>query len=106
MRVTVDVDGGSLEALIKLLNIIHYTSMFPTRKVEMYKTRRGYHIVVRDLPISFSESLLLRMTVGDDPERIWLDEICDDKPKQVLFTEKHGYKRQKLDIDKFIGWKQ
>jgi len=103
MRVTIDVDGGELEALIKLLNLMHYTRMFPRAKYELYRTRRGYHIVARDLPISFKESLLLRMMVGDDATRIALDEVDDAKPKQVLFTWKRGRGRRKpLNILEFI----
>jgi hypothetical protein len=103
MRVTVDVDGGELEALIKLLNLIHYTRMFPRAKYEMYRTRRGYHIVARDLPITFHESLLLRMMVGDDATRVALDEVDEAKPKQVLFTWKRGRGRRKpLNILEFI----
>jgi hypothetical protein len=103
MRVTIDVDGGELEALIKLLNLIHYTRMFPRAKYELYRTRRGYHIVARDLPITFQESLLLRMMIGDDATRIALDEIDDAKPKQVLFTWKRGRGRRKpLNILEFI----
>jgi len=103
MRVTIDVDGGELEALIKLLNLIHYTRMFPRAKYEMYRTRRGYHIVARDLPITFQESLLLRMMVGDDVTRIALDEVDEAKPKQVLFTWKRDRGRRKpLNILEFI----
>jgi hypothetical protein len=103
MRVTIDVDGGELEALIKLLNLMHYTRMFPRAKYEMYRTRRGYHIVARDLPITFQESLLLRMMVGDDATRIALDEVDEAKPKQVLFTWKRDRGRRKpLNILEFI----
>jgi len=103
MRVTIDVDGGELEALIKLLNLIHYTRMFRRAKYELYRTGKGYHIIARDLPITFEQSLLLRMMVGDDETRIMLDEIDESKPKQVLFTWKRtrGY-RKPLNILEFI----
>jgi len=104
MRVTIDVDGGELDALIKLLNLIHYTSMFPRVKYELYKTRRGYHIVARDLPITFEQSLLIRMMVGDDQTRIMLDEADGAKPRQVLFTWKRGRgPRKPLNIMEFIS---
>ena len=103
MRVTIDVDGSELEALIKLLNLMHYTRMFKRAKYELYKTGRGYHIVARDLPITFEQSLILRMTVGDDETRVMLDEIDEKKPKQVLFTWKRtrGF-RKPLNIMEFI----
>ena len=103
MRVTIDVDGGELEALIKLLNLMHYTRMFKRAKYELYRTGRGYHIIARDLPITFEQSLLIRMMVGDDETRIMLDEIHEGKPKQVLFTWKRtrGY-RKPLNIMEFI----
>jgi hypothetical protein len=103
MRITIDVDGGELEALIKLLNLIHYTRMFQRAKYELYRTRRGYHIIARDLPITFHQSLLVRMMIGDDVTRIALDEIDDAKPKQVLFTWKRDRGRRKpLNILEFI----
>ena len=103
MRVTIDVDGSELEALMKLLNLIHYTRMFRRAKYELYRTGKGYHIIARDLPITFEQSLLIRMMVGDDETRIMLDEIHESKPKQVLFTWKHtrGY-RKPLNIMEFI----
>ena len=103
MRVTIDVDGSELEALVKLLNLMHYTRMFRRAKYELYKTGKGYHIIARDLPITFEQSLLLRMMVGDDETRIMLDEIHEGKPKQVLFTWKRtrGY-RKPLNIMEFI----
>ena len=103
MRVTIDVDGGELEALIKLLNLIHYTRMFKRAKYELYRTGKGYHIIARDLPITFEQSLLLRMMVGDDETRLMLDELDGSKPKQVLFTWKRtrGY-RKPLNILEFI----
>ena len=103
MRVTIDVDGSELEALVKLLNLMHYTRMFKRAKYELYKTGKGYHIIARDLPITFEQSLLLRMMVGDDETRLMLDELDESKPKQVLFTWKRtrGY-RKPLNIMEFI----
>ena len=103
MRITIDVDGSELEALIKLLNLIYYTRMFRRAKYELYKTRRGYHIIARDLPISFEESLIARMLVGDDPTRIELDELDESKPKQVLFSWKRTRgERKPLNILEFV----
>ena len=103
MRVTIDVDGSELEALMKLLNLMYYTRMFKRAKYELYKTGKGYHIIARDLPITFEQSLLLRMAVGDDETRIMLDEVDESKPKQVLFTWKRTRGcRKPLNIMEFI----
>jgi hypothetical protein len=55
---------------------------------EIYKTHRGFHIVFRNIPISFEKSLKWRKLIGDDSNRIFLDSSCPKKPKQVLFAEK------------------
>lgn len=55
---------------------------------EIYRTRRGFHIIWKDLPITFEQSLRYRKLIGDDKNRIALDKDCPEKPKQVLFTKK------------------
>lgn len=55
---------------------------------EIYRTKRGFHLIWRNVQISEEESLRYRKILSDDKHRIELDESCPKKPKQVLFDEK------------------
>ena len=100
MRITLDIDGGELEALIKLLNLLHIVKDLD--KIRMYKTRRGYHIIAHGLPITEEQANLIRLALGDDPDRVYIDGLDGLKPHQVLFKYKRGYRRRRIDVRKFI----
>lgn len=55
---------------------------------EIYRTRRGFHCIWKDLPITWEQSFRYRKIIGDDRNRIYLDKSCPEKPKQVLFDSK------------------
>jgi hypothetical protein len=55
---------------------------------EIYKTHRGFHLIWKEIPITFEKSLKWRKLIGDDSKRIFLDSSCPKKPHQVLFAEK------------------
>lgn len=100
MRLTLDIDGNDdktrkkVDVLCRLL-----IKKFDNHDMEIYKTRRGYHLIVYDTGLTFKEVLKLRGLLGDDKNRIKLDEELIKKPKQVLFTEKNGYQRTLIEWD-------
>jgi hypothetical protein len=54
----------------------------------IYRTRKGYHVIYRNLPISFEKSMELRKKLADDFNRRRLDSIGSKRLKQVLFDIK------------------
>jgi len=85
MRVTVDKDNPTVLELMKTYFNMKY--LFG-KEPELRVSKSGglnHHFVVRGLKISFLDSLNLRRFLGDDLNRIHLDEIGVGKPRQVLF---------------------
>lgn len=86
MRVTVDIDERSL---FKMLCVAVRGSILCGRlPFKIRRTERGWHLIWKGLNISEAESIKYRKILGDDPNRIKLDEECTKRIKQVLFTEK------------------
>jgi|GEM_PF-3800679 hypothetical protein len=86
MRVTCDYDFRSK---IKLwYYLLKGRIMCGKWADEIYKTRKGYHVIYRGLPITFEKSIELRKKLNDDKHRIELDLSSDKRISQVLFTEK------------------
>jgi len=86
MRVTCDLDRKSklrlFWALFKGRILIGKTAD------EIFRTRRGWHLIYENLDISQERSLELRKRLGDDPKRIYLDTNCPKKQQQILFSQK------------------
>lgn len=88
MRVTVDIDDNSVsKMLFCLVKGIILCKKFPYK---VRKTEKGWHLIWKGLKISDEESLRYRKMLGDDPNRIKLDEEST-RIKQVLFTEKQVF---------------
>jgi hypothetical protein len=85
MRITVDLDNVTEK---KVRQIFRRCCKLINKTPEIYKTRKGYHLIVSGLPISFKQSLLLRRKLGDDFQRILFDIECNSKPRQILWNEK------------------
>ena len=85
MRVTIDLDDTNGLELLKVFYNLRYTGA----EVEVYRTTRGYHIIAYGLPITQEQSLEIREILGDDRNRIRLDRVADQKPKQILWTHKN-----------------
>ncbi len=60
------------------------------RPVEIRRSAsgRGYHMIVRGLPISYEDSLRIRRTLGECKNRLRFDEEVNHKPRQILWREK------------------
>ncbi|MEM2919009.1 MAG: hypothetical protein QXY62_05890 [Candidatus Altiarchaeota archaeon] len=86
MRVTLDLDSKSR---IKLWYVcLKGRFLIGKPPDEIYKTRKGYHIIWSGLPITFEKSIELRKKLGDDKNRIRLDLCGKKRLKNVLFDEK------------------
>lgn len=87
MRITIDIDDETKawEAYCKLKK---YTKREP--EVYLSSSGHGYHFIVRDMNISFDDSIIIRELCGDDPIRVRLDKITTYKPVQVLWTRKES----------------
>lgn len=100
MRLTLDIDGSDPETHSKALKLYDtLKAQFLRHDIEMYKTKRGYHLVVYDTGLTYEQVLQLRELLGDDKNRIKLDTELFKKPKQVLFTEKNGHQRTLIEWD-------
>jgi hypothetical protein len=98
MRVTVDIDAKGKEAKEAFIKLSEITKESP----EIWETQRGFHFIVRGLPISFEESLKIREECGDDPLRLRLDREMGDKPKQVLWSVKNGFEVKRISKAQFL----
>lgn len=66
------------------------------RHPKIHKTRKGYHIFIGGLRMSFEESLEWRKKLSDDEKRIFFDTESEFKPKQILFTRKDGHEVKEI----------
>jgi len=92
-RITIDVDAENRdEATVKML-IRYFTikNVFPNTKVRVDLTRKGYHIIAYDVPISQDEVLKWREALGDDSIRIMLDENREPVGSNIMWSEKKGF---------------
>jgi hypothetical protein len=90
VRLTLDIDG-------KDRGWWAYAAFYSLRdsglfwKVELWRTRKGYHVVAFGVDI-------WRRIYGDDPVRVWLDSIKHPSmPKNVLFNRKNGYEAELIE---------
>lgn len=86
MRVTIDLDDNS--TLKMIWTAIKGTILCRKLPYKIRKTERGWHLIWKGLKISEEESIEYRRRIGDDENRIKLDEECSKRIKQVLFCEK------------------
>ncbi|MEM5867977.1 MAG: hypothetical protein QXG39_08690, partial [Candidatus Aenigmatarchaeota archaeon] len=71
MRITVDIDGPLWKALS-----VYYQLKSVCRKVELYKTKKGFHVIGYEAPVKTPKEVLeVRRALGDDPIRIEIDSI-------------------------------
>jgi len=91
MRVTVDLDGPGVERFRRAFwTLYRETGKVP--EVRVSSGGKGFHLIVRGLPITFEESLRIRGLAGDDPMRMrfdresWSEGWC--KPRQILWGKK------------------
>jgi len=101
MRVTVDIDGkdrGWWAWSVYYMLRDYFKGVFS--RVEIYKTRRGYHVVGYGSGLSVYEVMRMRRALGDDAVRIEIDGVKHPlQPRQVLWNRKDGYEVRLLDMD-------
>lgn len=88
MRVTIDYDSRNLFGLFLCIS---KGIFLLKKKPELWKTRKGFHLIWRGLKLSNDESLKLRYIIGDDRNRIELDKSTK-RITQILFTSKSMFK--------------
>lgn len=86
MRVTIDLDSSSKIRLKWALLKGRLLCGKPAD--EIYRTRRGFHLLWFNVPITEEQMFRYRKILNDDKKRIELDKECEKKPKQVLFDTK------------------
>jgi hypothetical protein len=101
MRLTLDIDGEKRAwwawGIYYMLREMGRSKNLFT-KVEIRKTRKGYHVVAAGTGLTEMEILILRMTLGDDALRTAIDSIKHPlQPKQVLWIRKNGYEVEVLE---------
>ena len=104
MRVSLDYDNHSILKLLYYL--IKGTFICKKLPSEIKKTKRGYHVTFRGLPISENQSNLIRFRLKDDLKRLHLDMSCPKKPHQVLFYRKEIYVHEFDAFGNYVGKKR
>jgi hypothetical protein len=88
MRVTIDLDRRNL-LLLWLAKIKGFLLL--GRMPDLCKrsaTGKGWHLTWQDLPISEGKMFAYRKLIGDDKNRIRLDQCSRWRMRQVLFDKK------------------
>jgi hypothetical protein len=98
MRLTLDIDGRSRGWYAwGLYYMLKSSGEFS--KVEIRRTRRGYHVIAWGSGLSEHEVTLLRMALGDDMLRVAIDSVKHPlQPKQVLWRKKNDWEVETLEI--------
>lgn len=99
MRLTLDIDGLKRNQL--LYSIIKINQLFYhgiIDEIYMSSSKKGYHIIIYGLKITFEDCINFRKMLGDDRRRIYIDKIRDRQghSTQVLFDYKGRKKSKKL----------
>jgi len=90
MRITIDLDNCSvLKLFFTIFKGLVLCRKFPD---EIEKTKRGFHLIYFDVPISIRKHYAYRYFIGDDYERIKFD-MNKKRAIQVLFNEKVVYQK-------------
>lgn len=85
MRVTIDLDDHDKQKLRWVCR--KGKKICGKRPDEIWRTRHGYHVIFRELPISEERSFEIRKILGDDLNRQKID-LQGNRIKQVLFSQK------------------
>jgi len=97
VRITLDIDDRSVRNVKKVIKRVE--KFLGKKPDEIYVTRKGFHLVIKGLKISFWESLVWRALLGDDPYRVIYDMRCETKPKQILFSSKGGVETVRISLE-------
>lgn len=90
MRLTLDIDGDDRGWYAwGIYHMLRCSGEF--RRVEIWKTRKGYHVVAYGSDLTEHQINLLRAALGDDKLRLAIDMAKHPlQPKQVLWNVKNG----------------
>lgn len=104
MRITIDYDFKNVAKLAYYLaKGMIILRRFPS---EVRSTRRGYHVIYRDFDMSMEECCNMRLRLGDDKKRVYLDLNYPKKPFQTLFYFKKVYVLERDSFGNVIGKNQ
>lgn len=97
MRITIDIDNKR-ELKKVILKINDFFNKKIIDEICQSSSKRGYHIIIYDLNITFDECMILRKIFGDDRRRLYIDSIRHRQghATQVLFTSKSGKRIKKV----------
>ncbi|RLG99447.1 hypothetical protein DRO19_02255, partial [Candidatus Bathyarchaeota archaeon] len=87
---------------------VFFTLKLFTNIIEVFRTKKGYHLQAYGFPEMSEEELYeFRRVLEDDENRIFFDEKLHGKPEQVLFTRRHGRVRERLLWENIVAlpWK-
>ncbi len=100
LRITIDLDNKKdlKKCVDKIITVFKYN---PIDEIYLSASKKGYHIIIRGLKLTWRESWLLRDLFMDDKKRIHIDHIRNslNQVTQVLWTLK-GTKKAKKVYDK------
>ena len=95
MRLTLDIDEREWWAWAIYYHLCHSGKF---KRVEIYQTRKGHHIIAYGGAFNENDILRLRRHYGDDVIRVELDSIkYPEQVRQVLWTKKDGYEVKLLE---------
>ena len=99
--ITVDIDGEDrFDATIKtIISYIDIRSFYPKREPIIHLTKRGFHLIVYGDDGDLETERKLRLIFGDDPVRVYIDKIKQEKGLynfNVLWTIKKGFRVKEI----------
>lgn len=86
MRITIDLDTHN-NIIKNISKFIGYVLLYQYPN-KTRKTRKGFHLIYRNLNITENKMYLYRYLMLDDRNRIRLDRCSNKRIKQVLFSNK------------------
>jgi len=93
MRITVDMD---FPTEVEVLRAYNYLKTLGTPKARISSSGKGIHLKVHGYEPDSDKVERIRRLLGDDNKRVDIDRERKHKPKQVMFSSKHG--------DEATGW--
>ena len=90
-------DQATIMMLIAYFGLRH---VFPRRDVFVHITRRGYHLICYGYDGDLERERGLRRVFGDDPFRIDIDRIKQEKGSfnfNVMWTQKGEFRTKEID---------
>lgn len=79
--ITIDIDGENrFDATVNMIiSFIDFKSIYPRREIIIHLTKRGYHLIVYGDDGDLETERNLRKIFGDDPARVNIDKMKQEK---------------------------